>query len=124
MARSRKSGSLPLTKVKVGDVFAMPLPDGRYGACRVLAVRDNPPSVLVAASPWVGAAPPDVAEPLLRTVLNQTHHNWQDDPCVVWVSEPVPADFFHIGTLAPARKEAIRDERYSDWAFFAYQVHA
>jgi len=124
MAKSRKPARLSLKKVNVGDVFAIPLPDGRYGACRVLRVRDDPPGVLVAASPWVGAAPPDVGEPLLRTILNQTHHSWDGRPCVGWVDEPVPAEFLRVGTLAPAKKEGARHEDAADWASFAYQVHA
>lgn len=33
MARSSKPKSLPLKKVRAGDVFAMPLPDGGPVAC-------------------------------------------------------------------------------------------
>ena len=121
---ARKPARLSLKKVKVGEVFAMPLPDGRYGACRVLQTRDDPPGVLVAASPWVGAALPDLAEPLLRTILNKTHHAWQGQPCADWVSEPVPVEFVRVGTLAPARKEAAPAAGSAGWESFSYQVHA
>jgi hypothetical protein len=124
MPRSRKPVPLPLEKVQVGDVFALPLPDGRYGACRVLRRRDDPPGVLVAASPWVGAAPPDLAEPLLRTILTQSHHHWQDEPCVYWVNDPVPAEFLALGRLPPAKKEAARSTNSADWVSFGYQIHA
>ena len=90
MTQQRKPARLSLRKVQAGDVFAMPLSDGRYGVCRVLRVQDQPRQVLVTASPWVGSTLPDLSEPELRTCLNLTHHSWSNSPCMNWISEPVP----------------------------------
>jgi hypothetical protein len=109
---------------KPGDVYLMPLEDGRLGACRVLRARGGrEPAVLVAATPWVGTAPPDLSEPALREVLVLTHHSWRDEPEMSWVDDPVPADFVRLGELPPTRAEAKREcMSFAGWVSFPQQV--
>jgi len=95
-----------------GEVFLMPLADGRIGACRVLrGVLDGEEArevwqrgcVLVAATPWVGDEPPALNEPLLREVLRirVSHHSNAQHPYLGWVREPVPVSFTRLGVVEP-----------------------
>jgi hypothetical protein len=116
MARQRKPVSRPLTKVKAGDVFAMPLADGRWGACRVLRLRADPLAALVATSSWIGTAPPELTEPRLVDVLRLTHHSWDGGPHLCWVNDPVPPELVHLGALPPTAKQArAKCEAHGDW---------
>lgn len=103
-----------------GDAFAVPLEDGRYSVCRVLADRITRPklsidAVLVASSAWIGSEIPSVDNPELRPILKLTHHSW-DKEKIAWISDPVPDTFIPIGTIAPSDKEAFLNcPSHSDW---------
>jgi hypothetical protein len=113
---------------KPGDAFLMPLGDGRFGVCRVL--RENTaeerkghgcPQVLVAGSPWIGTAAPDLGNPQLRQIQKLTHHSW-NDPNLLWVSDPPPGSFRRLGVIAPTRSERVRKCYSSGGWFFAGQL--
>jgi hypothetical protein len=127
--RAKPAGvSLPLP----GDVFLMPLADGRFGICRVL--RENTPAerkghgcprVLVAAPAWIGTAAPDLGDPALRDIQKLTHHSWKGDPNLCWVSEPPPEIFRHIGTIAPDDGDRrLLCAASGGWGYFTCQVLA
>lgn len=113
-----------------GDAFLVPLPDGRYGVCRV--IRESSPAetrdfgtgcVLIAASPWIGETTPKLTEPLLRQILILKHHKWEDTPAVQWVQYPVPPDFSRIGIIQPSKQEeALVCRSFGGWQF-ARQVY-
>jgi hypothetical protein len=103
VARKRQS-DIP-TWQQPGAVFAILLEDGRHGACRVLR-RDKQGRVLVAGTPWIGTAPPDLDEPQLREILYLTHHSWQDHPDLVWINGPPPAEFTYLGHLPLSDEDA------------------
>jgi hypothetical protein len=125
MARKRKSAEIPLTQVRAGDAFLAPLEDGHLCVCRVLRTEPDHSQVLVAASPWVGTQPPDLGDPRLREILCTTHHSWQGDPCVSWVTSPVPATFTRLGEIAPAEVEAASGSMsWAGWGSFPLQVFA
>jgi hypothetical protein len=124
MAAKRTYPTLP----KSGDAFLMPLEDGRFGVCRVL--RENTaeerkghgcPQILVAASPWIGTAPPDLNDPILREIHHLNHHSW-NDPNLLWVSDPPPESFQHIGTIKPTPGDKRRKCYGSGGWFFAGQL--
>ena len=106
-----------------GAAFMMPLQDGRFTVCRVL--RENTeeerqghgcPQILVAASPWIGAAAPDLSQPELRGIHHLNHHSW-DDPNLLWVSEPPPESFRRLGVIEPSADVGIPEagnRRYAD----------
>jgi hypothetical protein len=118
MARARRSRRIPLARVEPGDVFALPLEDGRWGVCRVFRKKRDPLQVLVHTSAWIGDAPPgDLADPRLTTPLILTHHSWSGVPDAYWVDDPVPADAVRVGRLPLTREEAAMKCSYSaDWA--------
>ena len=108
MGRSRKKTPLPVE----GAAFAVPLEDGRFGACRVIrgttsdeAEEHGAESVLVASSAWIGDAVPNSQDPDLRPVLTLTHHSWDNKPEILWISDPPPDDFIPIGTIEPTSTE-------------------
>jgi len=113
-----------------GDVFLMPLEDGRFGVCRVLRrctpedlsfiSRDD---VLVAATPWVGVGKPDLSEPLLRETLVLNHHSWENQPQIIWVRDAPPPGFSLIGSLEPTSAEdRLQSYMFGAWQALAIQV--
>src|SRR5262245_58889676 len=122
MARARKPQTTPLTQVRPGDTFAIPLANGRLGACRVVRKGRNPTRVAALAVAWTGDAPPtDLGDPLLRTPLVLTHHSWAGQTYCHWVSEAVPAGFVALGNLKVTPEEAALDGGASAWNGFQYQ---
>ena len=84
----RQDGRLP----KVGDVYAIPVADGRFGACRGMALRregrgSDEQLQFVAVTGYVGPAPPDIGHPDLRKTLVLTCDDW-DEPYAAWVQDP------------------------------------
>lgn len=105
-----------------GAAYAVPLADGRFGVCR--AVETAPDDrVLVAATPFVGSRPPRPGDSDVGRTLELTHHDWDDEPAVLWVHGPPPAKFQHIGTAPRARNERPRNPSSSgDWDWFPFQI--
>jgi hypothetical protein len=104
MARKTPKRALPAE----GAAFAVPL-DGRFAVCRVLLgvspIRSQQPgenTILVAGSVWIGDHVPDAADPALRPILRLTHHSWQNQENVLWVSDPIPEAFVPISAIPPS----------------------
>jgi hypothetical protein len=115
---------------KAGEAFLMPLEDGRYGLCRVLrestekeAREYGAPYVLVAASPWIGTGPPDLADPVLREIQHLTHHSW-NNPNLNVVTQPPPEAFRKVGVIEPTAAEKVMQCSWSGGWFFAGQLYA
>jgi hypothetical protein len=96
---------------QAGAVFLCRLACGRYGACRVLrqAVLSDDPhygetDVLVAATPWVGTAPPTLDDRRLSQILRTDHHHHRELQ-LGWLSRPPPKSFRYLGNIAPSMKE-------------------
>jgi hypothetical protein len=123
MARQPRPKAIRLAKVRAGDAFLAPLPDGRLSACRVVRVAPAGDSVLVGAATWIGSQPPDPADPHLRQWLCLTHHGQPGEPCVLWVSSSVPATFTRLPPIPPTDEEAALDSLASSgWEYFPCQV--
>jgi hypothetical protein len=101
--RGAKNPSLP----NPGDVFLMPLEDGRFGVCRVIqkSFERGEERVLVVATPWIGSREPELSETLLREVLMLNHHVWGNVPAALWIFYPLPAGFTLLGHLEPTQTE-------------------
>src|SRR5262245_21381522 len=86
-----------------GATFAVPLTDGRYGACRILRVRPEAKISLFAATRYVGTERPDLSNPLLRSILVMNSPGSDNWPCVLWQywASPLPAEFQYLGALEP-----------------------
>jgi hypothetical protein len=115
-----------------GDTFAFPLPDGRYGACRVLRVHGRGPGaedrhdVLMAALAWIGTEPPPITEPRLRLLLRMTGHGMDGRFWVCWLAQAsVPATVHHLGVIQPTAAEAdVGQTGYCGWQTFTGRAHA
>lgn len=85
----------------------MPLEDGRFGVCRILQKgrEGRQERVLVVASPWIGSGKPDLSLPVFREVLMLNHHAWQNSLAMLWLWQPLPAEFKQIGFLEPTEAE-------------------
>jgi hypothetical protein len=95
----------------VGQVYAFPLGDGRFGACRVIregtAAEHSVGEFLVAACAYIDDAPPSTVDrPDVRRMLPLTHHFYgkigELKPLGGWVNGPPPKEFISVGTLAPS----------------------
>jgi len=82
-----------------GDVAAVPLPDGAFGACQVTGVEDR--TVVVCALAWYSTRSPTLGEldgvgPL---VLDHHAHGGQPAHINVGRADPVPPGFAWLGNL-------------------------
>jgi len=120
-----KAKSAQKTLPNPGDVFLMPLGDGRFGVCRVLRTNTEAerkfhgdPRVLVACSQWIGTETPDLGDAQLRQIQKLTHHSWKNGLNMCWVSEPPPDAFRRIGVIEPSASEKRRKwDASSGWNF-------
>src|SRR5262245_38276885 len=90
--------------VKPGDVFAIKLPDGRYGAVRVL--RRTGRSSLVCTSPYLGRKAPALDDPLLRQTVVKNRFFFKNEPARRWLEGRPPRNFEFLGNLPPTKGEA------------------
>jgi hypothetical protein len=88
---------------EVGDVYAVPLADGRFGAVRVFRRQDR--SSLLATTEFLGAEPPTIDEPALRRTVVRRRFRYQDSPAVCWHDGRPPKSHLLIGSLPPSRQD-------------------
>jgi hypothetical protein len=100
--------------VSPGDVYVAQAPDGRYGAMRVLRIVDS--AVLIYACDYLGAIPPDLADPALRKCVIKHRFSWKGDRAMHWVRGSLPAGLTFIGNVPPTKEEAtISCNSYTTW---------
>ncbi len=112
-------------QLKEGDTFAVQLPEGGYGACRVLRAETDEHfhkhNALVAALAWRGEKPPHLSEPRLRLLQILTVHDMPGEPILFWVrEEQLPASLTYLGVIPPSPDEAALGfgVGYSNWDGF------
>jgi hypothetical protein len=127
---AKKRPTPPAELPAPGDAFVMPLADGRFGVCRVLrrasdeeTTRRGAPSILVAASAWIGdTPPPDVHERGLALPLILTHHSFQGRAEILWVTDAPPDTFRPLGTIRPTPAESVMEWNvHGAWGSFPFQ---
>lgn len=92
------------TSVQPGDVYALKLPDGRYGAVRVLRVAGK--SSVVSTTEYLGKTPPSLDDPLLRTTVTQKRFYFKGVKARKWLDRVPPAKFKLVGRVPPTAAEA------------------
>ena len=110
-----KRGTRPKSEsLTIGDVFAVPLPDGRYGAVRVIRLPtkaeawNQPHVALVAFTQYIGDAPPaTIKERSLRRLMMGTRGVGVGKVCGSWLAGPAPGEYSRIGNLptTPAERK-------------------
>src|SRR5688572_18010930 len=105
---AKRKGAGKARVPRPGDVFAVRLEDGRWGALRVLKKIHRTSCVMV--TEYLGTEPPTLDDPRLRRVQRFT---WWDPastdgptkPCVSWYDGALPPELVHVGVLAPTASE-------------------
>jgi hypothetical protein len=97
-------------RVKTGDVFAGPLPDGRFGAVHVVkrikdGKRPGLDSAFLVCTRFIGNQPPHIDDPTLRQVLLQNRFFFKNDPAYMITHDPPPPEFVHVGNFPPTSEE-------------------
>ena len=105
-----------------GALFAVPLGESGFGACRVLRGPVSPEeilfvgesAVLVAASAWTGTELPTARTRGVRTIYRYVLR-WPGQaprkvPFKVWVKGPPPDTFVHLGQLPPTGAELAAED--------------
>lgn len=90
--------------VNAGDVFALVLPDGRYGAIRVIRLEGN--THLVYTTPYLDSALPQIEDQRLREVLERRFFSFNGAPSIRWVPGKPSAGSIHVGNIPVTDEEA------------------
>ena len=88
--------------VSIGDVFAVSLPDGRYGAIRVADQIDN--SYLIITTPYLRTEIPSIENELLGDILLQNRFFYNNDKALIWVEGKKPKEVVYIGNIPLSSK--------------------
>lgn len=110
------------TGLRVGDVAAMPLPLGGYGACQVTSIDHR--SVMVCALAWHSEPVPTVEELAAARPLYLSHHAHEDGLAHIAIdgSHALPEDFHWLGCL-PVHPDVPDDtSSLSRWEYLPAQV--
>jgi hypothetical protein len=125
------AGTPPRTRgdLRAGDTFAVRLPDGSYGACRVLHAwsdeRSGRRNALVASLAWRGSELPPLTEPRLRLLQRITMHGSAGKPNLFWVREErLPEALTYLGVLPADEPERGIGVGFSDWELFIHSMAA
>lgn len=128
MAKKSKVAKISFDKHELpeeGAVYVFELPDGRYGACRVLRKLQIAESgfaewtkskseawcVRVSVTPWIGKEIPNTTQPAMAEILTLTHHSWTGNVQIDLVATPPSNDLVYIGNLPLSPQERRLQER-------------
>jgi Protein of unknown function (DUF4240) len=89
--------------VTIGDIYAVNLPNGEYGAIRILDKSSN--SYLIATTPYKGTEIPSIENEIIEEILIQNRFFYHNEPALVWVDGKVPNDLIYIGNIPLTKKE-------------------
>ncbi|MFI7707660.1 hypothetical protein [Nonomuraea sp. NPDC049480] len=105
----------------MGDVVAVPLPLGGYGACQVTAAGEY---LTVCTLDWRSDAVPALDELRAAGPLILDHHSWTGAPEVtnVAAADPLPAGFVRLGRLPPHPELPRQCNSYGFWTGLGAQV--
>lgn len=139
-ARSARRAAPANPVVPLGAAFGVPLGDGLYGLCRVIAratARETSlvdlrgataaAAVLVLATRWTGTREQLVSatrDPRARKPLVVTHHGNRNKKYVICVHDVPPPDFVPVGELAPSPADARLRNVHFAWATLPLQYRS
>ena len=83
--------------IREGDIFKTTLPDGRFGAIRILKKWDT--SFLVATTPYISTEPPSISDPLLMSVVIKQRFSWKNEPAWCIYAGKKPKTFEFLGNI-------------------------
>ncbi|WP_052380404.1 DUF4240 domain-containing protein [Paenibacillus camerounensis] len=98
--------------VQLGDLFSVVLPDGRYGAIRILNLIDN--SSLIAVTIYLDSNLPLMTDPRLQVTLLQNRFRYLNESAMSWYDGKIPKDFLFIGNIPVSDEEKMLEcKKYS-----------
>lgn len=90
------------SEFSAGDIFAVGLPDGRYGAIRVMDHDGR--STMIATTPYMDKALPDIENKILKETLVQNRFFFDGAPAISRVDGKPPKELIYIGNLKVKNK--------------------
>jgi hypothetical protein len=99
--------------VSIGDVFAVSLPDGRYGAIKVADRIDK--SYLIITTPYIGTEIPSIENELLGEILLQNRFFYNNNKALIWVEGKVPKEVIYIGNIPLSGRKIICNSFGEKW---------
>ena len=96
-----------IRELRPGDVFASPLPNGQFGAVKIL--RTQPSFALVAVSKWIGDSLPTTTTPGLRELcsgLTSGPVHLRSELEASWYPGAPPSDVVFVGNVPLSDEEA------------------
>ena len=83
--------------VLIGDIFAVRLPNGNYGAIKVADKLAN--SYLIITTPYLGTEVPSIENKLLGDILLQNRFFYSNKKAKIWVEGKKPKNMIYIGNI-------------------------
>ncbi|MET7337058.1 hypothetical protein [Nonomuraea sp. NPDC005650] len=107
--------------LEIGDVVAMPLPLGGFGACQVTAAGDE---LTVCVFDWHSDAVPALDDLRGAGPLIIDHHSWEGVPQILSVdaSAPLPPGFVWLGRFPVGAGMLRSTSAYGGWPALSVQV--
>lgn len=119
-----------------GTVLLLPLSDGRFGVATILKrITDVDPTestltrkiitsrVLAVPSMWVGVDPILPSDAEIHCRLRRSRHSCKDELGAIWISEPPPSEYTHIGSIEITAEDiAINSVTYGGWDNLCYDL--
>ncbi|WP_145170355.1 hypothetical protein [Gimesia aquarii] len=116
--KARSLKSLP----ECGDVFSVSLGNWGFTACRVVAVKAKPVTVLVVGSEYLDANPPSLDDQKVYDIPILTHHSFDSEPLAFWTPMTIIPGFEKIGNVKPAEGEdQLAPGSMAQWEYILYQ---
>jgi hypothetical protein len=103
-SRQPRATDLP----QLGDTYLVPLGERLFGACRVIAIRNDAYATLMAGTNWFGETPPELSDPRLRSLLIHTCVGAVGPSCTFWLNGKPPKTFDYLGLIQPSEEEQRR----------------
>lgn len=98
--------------VQLGDLFSGVLPDGRYGAIRIINHIEK--SFLIAVTIYLDSSIPLITDPRLQEILLQNRFRYQNESAMSWYDGKIPKDFLYIGNIpVSAHEKMLECKKYS-----------
>ncbi|TPF19088.1 DUF4240 domain-containing protein [Priestia megaterium] len=103
--------------VQVGDIFASPLPQDKYGAVKVIKIIDT--SYLIGVTSYIDKQIPSIdSEKVHQPLLNEFTIDDTEKPLYKWVDGNIPKELIFIGNIPLNKEEQEIDSNIyaGDWS--------
>ena len=90
--------------VQVGDLFAAPLPEDKYGAIKIIEIIDN--SYLIQITSYIDKQIPTInSEKVHQALITESIIDGSEKPLYEWVNGRVPKELIFIGNTPLTKEE-------------------